>query len=266
VKIFERKLGPIELTPVVAAVAGGARVLCGSSWQSDLELRAIDAARAAGKPSAVFLDHWVNYAERFTRDGLAHLPDEIWVGDAYAERIARHVFPALPLHYIANPYFEQVAAEFAAIDMKRRVDDSALRVLYVCEPIRDHALAQQGDAGYWGYTEESALRYFLSNVSSLGRPIAGITLRPHPSEAADKYDWAKREFDLPIVQGGAQPLTREIAGSDWVVGCESMALVAALIAGKRVISSIPPGGRACVLPHAEIEHLQVLVAGASMSS
>jgi hypothetical protein len=32
-----------------------------------------------------------------------------------------------------------------------------------------------------------------------------------------------------------------------------MALVTALLAGRRVLSCIPPGGRPCVLPFAEIE-------------
>ena len=34
-----------------------------------------------------------------------------------------------------------------------------------------------------------------------------------------------------------------------VVGCESMAMVVALMAGKSVYSSIPSGGRNCTLPH-----------------
>jgi len=38
-----------------------------------------------------------------------------------------------------------------------------------------------------------------------------------------------------------------------------MAMVVALLAKKRVISTIPPGGMVCDLPQAEIEHLQVLV-------
>ena len=47
--------------------------------------------------------------------------------------------------------------------------------------------------------------------------------------------------------------------ADVVVGCASMAMVVGLLAKKRVICSIPPGGRMCALPQKGIEHLQVLV-------
>ena len=50
-------------------------------------------------------------------------------------------------------------------------------------------------------------------------------------------------------------LLEDILGSDTIIGCESMALVVAIMASKRVISIIPPEGRKCVLPHKEIIHL-----------
>jgi len=112
------------------------------------------------------------------------------------------------------------------------------------------------NAYHWGYVEEDALRYFLSNVSALGKPIERILIRPHPSESAEKYSWVQNEFALPIEMGGLHLLLEEIAGSDVIVGCESMAMVVALFAGKTVISCIPPGGRNCVLPHTEIINFQ----------
>jgi hypothetical protein len=94
--------------------------------------------------------------------------------------------------------------------------------------------------------------------------VERIFIRPHPSEPAAKYDWAATEFALPIERGGASTLLAEIASADVVVGCESMALVVGLVAGKRVISSVPPGGRPCALPQPEIESLQGLLRGAAL--
>lgn len=258
-KIFERKLGNIETLPLDEAIRQADWVLCGTSWQSELEFDAIKLARALGKRSVAFLDHWVNYRERFERKGELNLPDEIWVGDPIAAELAGKIFDLTPIRLVENPYFMDIREEVLTAPVVRSGNAKKLAVLYVCEPVREHALRQHGDERYWGYVEEDALRYFLANVSVLGKPVERILIRPHPSEATNKYDWVKDEFDLPIVFGGAHTLIEEIADSDVVAGCSSMAMVVGLLAGKRVISCIPPGGPRCVLPQPEIELLQQLL-------
>jgi hypothetical protein len=233
--------------------------LCGTSWQSDLEFNAIKLARSLDKRSVAFLDHWTNYCERFVRSGETCVPDEIWVGDAFAESMAIKIFPGLPIRRVENPCFLDIRRELAAIPMRRSPSPDKISVLYVCEPIREHGRLQFGDERHWGYVEEDALRYFLANMSVLGRSIDRVLIRPHPSEPGNKYTWAQDEFDLPIVQGGSRTLLEEMAEADVVVGCESMAMVIGLLAGKRVVSCIPPGGKACVLPQREIESLQGLL-------
>jgi hypothetical protein len=256
--IFKRKLGEVANVSLPAAVSSAERLLCGSSWQSDLELDAIRLAKRSGTPCTAFVDHWTSYVERFTRSGATTLPDEIWVADDDAERIARGVFSDVAIRLVPNPYFEDIREELRELAGARSQRRDGLAVLYVCEPVREHALQQHGDPNYWGYTEEEALRYFLSNAAVLREPIERIALRPHPSEDRDKYSWVADEFELPIIRGGVSGLVAEIAASDVVVGCESMALVVGLLAGKRVISCVPPGGRPCALPQAEIQHLQEL--------
>jgi hypothetical protein len=261
VKIFERKLGPLQLSPLEIALADSDSLLCGTSWQSDIEWRAIALARDRGMPSVAFLDHWLNYRERFMRDGEVHLPDEIWVGDGLARERAEVLFPGCAIRLVDNPYFADLRNELASLKRGPAPADGGLRILYVCEPLREHALLEHGNERHWGYVEEDALRYFLSHLDVLGAPVGQIVLRPHPSEKPDKYDWALREFALPIVRGG-RSLFEEVVDADVVVGCESMAMVIGLLGGRRVLSSVPPGGRACSLPQTGIESLQGLVASA----
>ena len=258
-KIFENKLGSIEVHPLEEAIRQSSSILCGTSWQSDIEFNAIKFARSLGKRSIAFLDHWVNYRDRFIRSDQTFLPDEIWVGDAMAESMAKEIFPSLPITLVNNPYVQDIRQELNAIKTYRLSFPDSISILYVCEPVSEHALMRHGNMHSWGYVEEEALRYFLSNSSALGKPIERIMIRPHPSERAEKYSWAQREFELPIEVGGARTLLEEIADIDFVVGCESMAMVVALLAGKRVVSCIPPGGRACVLPHTEINSLQDII-------
>lgn len=253
-QIFQRKLDGVNTLPLDKAVSQATSILCGTSWQSDLEYKAIKLARKLGKPSVSFLDHWVNYRERFTRSGELYVPDAIWVGDSMAEKLVKTVFPSHPIRLVENPYFYEIRQELSANALGSNSD--VINVLYVCEPIREHALQQHGDEYYWGYVEEDALRFFLSNLSLLSNSVASIKIRLHPSEAIKKYNWVLSEFDLPIEICSDQTLIKQISSSVIVAGCESMAMVVALLAGKRVISSIPPGGRPCVLPHLEIEKLQ----------
>ncbi len=257
-RIFERKLGKLALFSFEEVVAQSTSILCGSSWQSDLEYKAIKYARSQGTRSVAFLDHWVNYEARFIRDGECCLPDEIWVGDETAEKIAREIFEGVLIRMVANPYFKSVRQTLRQTQRKAPEAKDQYAVLYVCEPIREHALMQHGDERYWGYTEEDALSYFLSNAAVLDKPISKLLIRPHPSEPKSKYHWAQAKSKLPIAFS-CSTLAEDIVESDLVVGCESMAMVIGLIAGKSVLSTIPPGGRFCMLPHADIQHMQQLI-------
>jgi hypothetical protein len=257
--VFQHKLGAVQLATLADALPQCDRLLCGTSWQSTLELEAIAAARAHGLPSAALLDHWVNYRARFERGAQLTLPDEIWVGDSMAMAMARDALPETTLRQIDNPYVADLRDELRALPSQSHTGQ-ALRVLYVCEPVAEHALLRFGDERYWGYTEQEALRYFLDHLSLLGKPVEAIVVRPHPSERAGKYDTVLAGCDLPVAMSKGAPLLDEIVAADVVVGANSMAMVVGLIAGRRVFSCIPPGGRPCALPHTEIEHLAALAA------
>lgn len=255
--IFKRKLGDKQSISLSEAIKQSDWVLCGTSWQSSLEREAIKQAKNDGKKVVAFLDHWTNFAERFQEHGTFVCPDEIWVGDIEAEKIAHVSLAGVKIVLQPNPYFEDLQLEINKTKTFQ-LETTQCSVLYVCEPIREHAMLQHGDERYWGYTEEDAMRYFLQNVNILGRNISKIKLRPHPSESKIKYKWAMNNASLHIEMGGDKTLLEEILEANIVVGCESMAMVVGLMAKKRVISSIPPGGRKCCLPHPTIEHLQLL--------
>ena len=241
--------------PLASAIPACSWVLCGTSWRSALELEAIQLARASGRRSVMFLDHWVNYAERFTRGKVAHWPDEIWVGDAAARDMASRTLPeGLLVRLVANPYFADVRDELARCTA-RPPEGIGVSVLYVAEPLSAYALTHHGDERHYGYTENDALRYFLKNIGVLRAPVGRLRIRRHPSEPAGKYRWAQQEFGLPIETDVATTQVEDVAGCDVVVGCESMALVVGLLAGKRVISCVPPGGLPCRLPQREMRSL-----------
>lgn len=260
IDIFERKHGHIKNIELDDALNFSDWALLGSSWQSDLERTAINRFKNVKKKTVVFLDHWVNYHERFKTFDTFIYPDEIWVGDEEAEKIARQAFPNIDIFLKENPYFIDLKSEINIIHQSKKNKSKfhSLSVLYLSEPIAEHAGKVYSDERHWGFTEKDALIYFLKNFHVLGN-ISDIKIRPHPSEDSQKYIWARDFSPLVSEINTNKPLLDQIIESDIVIGCETMAMVLALMAEKRVVCSIPPGGIKCRLPQSNIESLQNLV-------
>ncbi len=263
--IFQSRIGPVKSISIEEALHCCNEVLCGTSWKSNLEWQAIGAARAIGKRVFAFLDHWVNYRQRFVRDQVINLPDEIWVGDTFAKNIAQKIFADTPVRFVPNPYLQDIEEELIAIERSQPARDAekGINILFVCEPISEHGLKAYGDPRYWGYTEFEALEHFFTHIDMIGKKIDRIVIRPHPSEDEGKYNNIILKYGGFTRIGGKRTLTEEIAESDVVVGCESMALVVGLLAKRRVISVIPPGGQKCCLPQSQIESLNCIIDRAS---
>ena len=260
INVFKRRLVGIDILSLEAAVSSCDWCLCGTGWQSDFEWRAIRLAHDSGKRVVSFLDHWVNYQERFVRNGVQYLPDKLWVGDEYAEKLARQNFSEIPIQLVPNPYFRDLKHQIAELEMQRgSLSNNQKKALFVCENISDHARLRYGDERYWGYTEFDAIEYFLDNVKLLGVGVDKVLLRPHPSDSLGKYDWVLNQYPGFVELSDGKPLIEEIVESELVVGCESMALIIGLLARKKVISCIPPGGPACRLPQIDVVHLRNIV-------
>lgn len=260
VNVFKRWFESVEICTLEEALSACDWCLCGTGWQSDLEWRAIEQAHHAQKRVVAFLDHWVNYWQRFERNGVQHLPDELWVGDVDAERLAREHFPDIPIQLVANPYFIELKQKIAGLEMSKGSDHGeGKKVLFVSENISDHARLQYGDERYWGYTEFDAIEYFLANIQVLGDLVESVMIRPHPSDISGKYGWLLDKYAGIVQLSDGKPLIEEIVDADVVVGCESMALVIGLLAQKKVVSCIPPGGSVCRLPQTDILHLREFV-------
>jgi hypothetical protein len=261
VKVFERKLGTIKRETLLEVINNSGSLLCGTSWESDLEWDSIKEANNQGKKVISFLDHWVNYQERFVRNDITLLPDEIWVGDVHAKVIAKNCFPNLKIKLVENPYFSEITKILNKFKSSNLKNNGAL---YVCENISDHMYLQHGDVNYLGYTEHDSLKFFLENLEKIDKNIKTIIIRPHPSEMNPevKYSWIKQHssrFFYDIHFSKEDSLFQDILDCKIVVGAESMAMVIALQFERRVISSIPLVQSYFSLPFDEIEHLYKIV-------
>jgi hypothetical protein len=192
------------------------------------------------------------------------LPTEIWVADEHAYAIATNEFRTVPVTLVGNPFLADIESEIAGSELARRAG-RGVNVLYIGEIIDEFSAARPAGLPPYNYTEQDALRYFMDNISFVFDTVNSVTVRPHPAEPKDKYDWAMAEYGAVVTRSSNADLLDDIRECDVVVGCETMAMVVGLVAGKRVICSVPPGGKPCALPHPEIEQLQTILSRRALS-
>lgn len=229
-------------------------LISGTGWASAYEHDARKLAKELGCHSIAVIDHWTNYRARFVRDSELILPDEIWVTDEYAKGLAELEFPEIPTIQQENSYLESLVGEVLQHDHSKMTSCEG-NILYVLEPIRQAWLGKPLSG------EFQALEFFVANLDALRLgDIPSIRLRPHPSDPAGKYDqWIESHGGLRISLDVSSTLAESISWADVVLGCHTYAMVVALAAGRRVISSIPPWAPPCVLPQAGILKLADLV-------
>lgn len=232
-------------TQIDAAMDGAKTVLTGTGWATEIEHQARMMAAAKGIPSIAVIDHWVNYQERFIRNGVTVLPEKIWVADKYAAALATACFPDLKIIQHENLYLQQMVQQISP------VSENENSILYVLEPIKN-------DWGRIGPGEFQALDFFSSKIKHVsGNRACKLKLRPHPSDPQGKYnDWIADHAYLNAQLDQSASLAEAISQAKWVVGAETFALVVALAAGRQVMSTLPPWANPCRLPYTEINHLR----------
>lgn len=247
-------LGACLATSMHGALQGAKLLIAGTGWGSSLEFDAVREAKKLGIRAVSVIDHWVNYRARFVRDGQETLPDEIWVSDEYAKSIAEQEFPGLLVKQKPNLYLDGLVKQ--VYSRAGQEGPCGGHLLYLLEPIR-MAWREGGEMG-----EFEALDYFFSHLNRLDlAEVKVVRLRPHPSDPVGKYDrWLSALGGVTVEFDDKSSLADSIAWANVVVGCQTFAMVIALNAGKRVISSIPPWAPPCALPHEGIEKMAVLIA------
>lgn len=252
--LWERSFPHVHNYELTNALAKAETLISGTGWASNLEYDARKMTRQLGINSIAVVDHWTNYRARFIRDEVEILPDEIWVTDEYAKKLAESEFNNLKVVQLPNLYLDSLVQEIRQLE-RGGVARTGNNLLYVLEPIRQ-AWGSDVAAG-----EFKGLDYFINNLGilRLGGDVA-IRLRPHPSDTIGKYDqWINAQKSMVISLDDSPSLAASIAWSDVVVGCQTYALVVALAADKRVVSSIPSWAPPCILPQSGIIKLSDLL-------
>ena len=113
------------------------KIITGTSKSSMQEINAIKYAKKNKIFVISVIDHWINYKKRFIRNNKNFFPDELWVTDKYAYKIAKNKFN-LPIKKIKNYYFSELLKKVT--DSKKRERN---QILYLNTAIKNKSLEKK---------------------------------------------------------------------------------------------------------------------------
>ena len=140
------------------------RVVTTTGWSSDVEKEALNYAKKVGLKTSTYIDHWLNYNERFNYKNKTILPYEIWIHDHYSKIIANKTFKSIKIKMKKNEYLEDF------IRNNKQKEQNIL--LFVLEPIRNISTEQQ----------EKIYNKLISYIDTSFKHSLKFIIRQHPSE------------------------------------------------------------------------------------
>lgn len=241
-------------------------LLCGSSWASDLEKEFILFAKKIGLKTVVYLDHWMNYRERFgypSQGWQKNVPTELWVGDSHALTLVKkdyQKFKDLKIKFVKNEYLKEVV-----VQSKMMSSDIVPTILFIGEPV-SQAQNIFTTQKVPPITEFNVLAKILETVQKKNL-LMTVLVRLHPAEQKNKYNSILKSYSKTIsVRVSKEPdIVQDLVQATVVVGMSSMALALAYVAGKKTISVLSKPSR-CPIPYPLIKLQSLTKLGSALSS
>ena len=108
------------------------------------------------------------------------------------------------------------------------------------------------------YSDRDSLNFLMENLSLIGGLIVPISIRVHPSEKMENYDWALKAYDGMLRLSSNQRLVEDFATHEIVAGSNSAAMVHAANCGKIVLCCLNRSTKSPTIPMDGIDMLRDL--------
>ncbi len=224
-KIFKANLKKIKTIKSIKSKLNNYKiVIVGTSLNNDFEYNVIKYSLKKKIKVISFIDHWVNYLNRFIRNGKLILPNEIIVGDKDAYKIAKKKFKDVKITYYKNYYFDSFKSKLKKIK-------NIQKILYVSSNMDTF----KGKI----VSDKKILSQVISKIQSnkVIKRKKMLFIRKHPSEKYHKYKYLKNfKSNLIIKIDKNFALKDSFKDTSFVIGYDSMALVVAKIYGLKTIN------------------------------
>ena len=230
-KIFKKHFKILKKSNLNFALNNSDYLLTGTSIKSKFELNIILKAKKKNLLTKSFLDHWVNYRERFIRNGkIKTLPHHIITGDKDSKKIAKRVFPKLKILMIDNPSWKILKNK-----RKKKLKKGIIKILFTSSYFKKNDRINPEI----NFTGPEMVSKFLKKIEFFfpkqKDKIKCIAIRHHPRESSNKYlKFVDKKKGIYLDKNN--DLLKSNNQSTHIIGCESMATVYGKILGKKTFN------------------------------
>jgi hypothetical protein len=228
-----------DLARVIVKESHSDFVLLGTGLMTKAERHALSIAKQLGLRTIVYLESWFGYRERFgypKHGWRVNLPDEIWVGDEYALRLAERNFGTkVSLRLVANEYFKEIQKRYENL---ARHAPAPREILFLSLGLTKGVQEIFGE--------------FLKHIV-LQKKTEIVRIRFHPADDRGRYDALIREYAgrITIKKSQEKDIVYDLLHARVVIGTNTVAMIPAVLVNKKTISIIIPGMKS-ELPHRQI--------------
>jgi len=251
IKIFHSKLGKIKNLSYKKSIDLSKIVICGTGTASKIQRKAIFYAKEKNKKTISWLEHWVNFKERFYYKKKYFIPDEIWVNDSYAKNQALKLFPNVKTKLKKNPFLSELKIK---IKIKKKIKNK--NILYLSGIFYNFIKNSKLDKRIINL-EKKALLNFLSNIKNLNIKINDIRIRYHPAE---KYFFCRenlKKYKISVSKNSQ--LIEDLNWADLIIGANSMSMYLCKMLNLKVYSSLPHNLSKSIIPLKTLKHISDLI-------
>lgn len=250
IKIFYSKLGKIKNLSYKKSIDLSKILICGTGTASNIQVKAIDYAKKKNKKTIAWLEHWINYKERFYYKKKYFIPDEIWVSDSYAKNEALKFFSNTKVKYKKNPFLFELKKK---IKVKRNKESK--NIIYLSGLFYNFKKNNKFDKKIINLEKKSLLN-FVSNIKNFNMKINDIRIRYHPSEKYFFYRENLKKNKITVSKN--TQLIADLNWADLIIGANSMAIYLCKMLNLSVYSSLPCNFSGSIIPLKKMRNISLL--------
>ena len=228
--IFKKKKLKYKKSNLNNAVKNSSWVLTGSGWSSKLEINGIKQAKRRKKYVVTFLDHWFDYRSRFKSGNRYIYPNEVWVGDREAEKIAKKILKKIKIKYIKNPLWEDFRRE-----KKIPLKGKKIKRFLVATSNLDAKIFSKRKTKLTDFKMIfKTINFIKIKFENDYKHLSQISIKRHPSEKLNKYFKFINKSGLKGLKiEESKNILNTLKKYSVLIGCETSLLALAKILGLK---------------------------------